>query len=589
MSSVLVEAGLSPTCRRYAGVEPDKAKGATYTPELLAGFVAEQILRAATPNLGRTIRILDPAVGDGALLDALIGRLPEAWRNDLEVVGFDTDANALHEARQKLARRLPEHRLRLEKRDFLSYVLDSQAAPDLLSAEADERFDLVIANPPYVRTQVMGAAQAQQIARTFGLSGRVDLYYPFVLGIGRVLAQRGTAGIITSNRFMTTKSGQAVRGAVLSSFDVLHAWDLGDTKLFDAAVLPAVLLVRGREHPGGAHTGSVRFSSVYETRDEAALTCTDPVAALAAQDDSVVDVPDGRRFRVRHGSLEHGNAADGVWRIATPATDTWLTTVQSHTWDTFKRIGKIRVGVKSTADKVFVRSDWDVLPGGRPELLRPLVTRHVARRYRAAVPTDLGQRKEILYPHEVTASGRRFAVDLARYPKAQRYLEAHRTTLEARTYVTAAGRSWYEIWVPQDPGAWCNPKLVFPDISDEPVFWMDMGGGVVNGECYWLQAGTPGDAELLWLALAVANSSFIVAFYDHRFHNKLYAGRRRFITQYVEQFPLPDPALPLSAEIVALTKRIYAITPSAEARMLEEQLDRLIWRVFGLSAKEIAA
>lgn len=588
MSSVHPATTTPPNRHRYSEVGVEKAAGATYTPDVLAAFVAEQILVAARPQPSGTLRVLDPAVGDGALLEALVRRMPAAQQTRLEVIGLDTDSDALREAHKKLSPLLPGHRLRLEKRDFLHYVLDVHGHQDLLSPQTEEKFDLVIANPPYVRTQVMGASQAQQLARTFGLGGRVDLYYPFVLGIGRVLAPGGVAGVITSNRFMTTKSGQAVRSAILSQFDVLHAWDLGDTKLFDAAVLPAVLLGRGRDRSAASVGRRVRFSSIYETRDEAVRIHPDPVAALASEDDSVVALPDGRRFRVRHGSLENGGASDGVWRIATEATDSWLAAVGSRTWSTFKRIGKIRVGVKSTADKVFIRSDWDSLPGGRPELLRPLVTRHAARRYRACVPSAPGKIKEILYPHEIGVEGRRRAVDLSLYPKARQYLEAHRSTLQSRTYVIEAGRAWYEIWVPHDPAAWANPKLVFPDISDKPVFWMDTEGGVVNGECYWLQAENPAEKDLLWLALAIANSSFIVAFYDHRFNNKLYAGRRRFITQYVEQFPLPDPDLPIAREIVALVKRIYAATPSGDADALEAKLDETIWKAFGLSAEEVA-
>lgn len=587
MSSVHPAPATPSNRHRYSEVGVEKAAGATYTPDVLAAFVAEQILVAACPQPKGTLRVLDPAVGNGALLEALVRRMTAAQRARLEVVGLDTDSNALREADERLGRLLPSHQLRLEKRDFLNYVLDVHGHQDLLSAQTEEKFDLVIANPPYVRTQVLGASQAQQLARTFGLGGRVDLYYPFVLGIGRVLAPGGIAGVITSNRFMTTKSGQAVRSAILSQFEVLHAWDLGDTKLFDAAVLPAVLLGRGRDLSGTSAGRRVRFSSIYETRDEAGRRHQDPVAALASEDDSVVALPDGRRFRVRHGSLENGGAPDGVWRIATEATDSWLATVASRTWSTFKRIGKIRVGVKSTADKVFIRSDWDSLPGGRPELLRPLVTRHAARRYRARVPPEPGKIKEILYPHEVGVEGRRRAVDLSLYPRARRYLEAHRAPLQARTYVIEAGRAWYEIWVPHDPAAWANPKLVFPDISDKPVFWMDTQGGVVNGECYWLQAENPAEKDLLWLALAIANSSFIVAFYDHRFNNRLYAGRRRFITQYVEQFPLPDPELPIAGEIVSLVKRIYAATPSGDADALEVQLDRTIWKAFGLSDEEV--
>lgn len=180
--------------------------------------------------------------------------------------------------------------------------------------------------------------------------------------------------------------------------------------------------------------------------------------------------------------------------------------------------------------------------------------------------------------------GIRRATPLENYPKSRAYLESHRTALESRYYVIEAGRRWYEIWVPQDPQAWSVPKLVFRDISERPSFWIDLDGSVVNGDCYWLAASREDDVDLLWLACAVANSTFAEAFYDHRFNNKLYAGRRRFITQYVEQFPLPDPALPLSQEIVARAKAIYETSHAPEAKGMERELDSLVWQAFGLLA-----
>lgn len=582
MSSLLdldANAALRP---RYSAVEQQKFSGATYTPVDFAAFVADHMVQAADLPKSGKIRVLDPACGDGALLDALIKRLPPASRKRVAAVGYDTDPAAIRIASQRLRQDFPDLDLHLEQKDFLEHVLNLQGGGDLFSAgEVQQPFHLVIANPPYVRTQIMGAQQAQQLAQNFGLTGRVDLYYPFLLGISQVLAENGVTGVITSNRFMTTKSGQAVRRAMLSRFHILHAWDLGDTKLFDAAVLPSVLLARGTADPQHPHTDGIVYSSIYETADAAIAEATDALSALTADNDTVIAIPDGRHFRVRHGTLDNGGDPEGVWRVATPATDQWLATVEANTWGTFRRIGKIRVGVKSTADKVFVRNDWNDLPGGRPELLRPLITRKCARRFKADVPAKAKHIKEILYPHEVTENGRA-AVDLRLYPKAASYLEKHREVLEARTYLIEAGRKWYELWVPQDPAAWSSPKLVFPDISDKPIFWIDTDGGIVNGECYWLQCENKDEQELLWLALAVANSTFIEAFYDHRFNNKLYAGRRRFITQYVELFPLPNPTCDEAKAIVALAKEIHAKMPSTEADQLAADLDARIWRVFGL-------
>lgn len=263
--------------------------------------------------------------------------------------------------------------------DFLEHVLNLEGCGDLFSTgNVQEPFHLVIANPPYVRTQIMGAQQAQLLAQSFGLSGRVDMYYPFLLAISQVLDTDGIAGVITSNRFMTTKSGQAVRRELLSRFKVLHAWDLGDTKLFGAAVLPSVLLARGVTQTRKSRIDRIAYSSIYETNHPAILDADDVLSALSVEDDTVVALTDGRHFRIRHGVLDNGDNPEAVWRVATQSTDKWLATVEANTWETFRRIGKIRVGVKSTADKVFIRNDWDDLPEGRIELLRPLVTRVIA-------------------------------------------------------------------------------------------------------------------------------------------------------------------------------------------------------------------
>lgn len=569
---------------RYSNEDDQKVSGATYTPFGFATFVAKQMLQVAGLPAQGTIRVLDPAVGDGALLDALIECLPAAARARVEVWGYDTDPEAIRIASTRFAEDFPDLPVHIEQKDFLEHVLALQRGGDLFAQVQQEPFHLVIANPPYVRTQILGATQAQELAQSFGLTGRVDLYYAFLLGISQVLADGGVTGVITSNRFMTTKSGQAVRRALLSQFEIVHVWDLGDTKLFDAAVLPAVLLARGTSDPRHPYTTDIAFSTIYETKDASQETAADALSALDVKDDTIVAIADGRRFRIRHGTLENGGESEGLWRVATGATDTWLATVEANTWETFRRIGKIRVGVKSTADKVFIRNDWSDIPGGRPELLRPLLTRHCARRFRADVPAKAKHIKEILYPHEIV-NGRRGAVDLNLYPKAKHYLEQHRKVLEARTYVVEAGRNWFEIWVPQDPSAWSMPKLVFPDISDKPVFWIDTDGGVVNGECYWVCSENEGEEDLLWLALAVANSTFIEMFYDHKFNNKLYAGRRRFITQYVEQFPLPNPARAEAQVIISLVRKIHAATPSSEADTLAAQLNELVWSVFGLSEK----
>ena len=561
---------------RYSSVTEEKSAGATYTPKLLADFVARQIVqgvgRLADKN---TLRILDPAVGHGELLISLLDQLLPQRALQLEVYGFETDLNALSIAAERLQQKFPFVSFHFESVSFLDFVLENFGVHDhgcLFGPSVLEAYDLIIANPPYVRTQIMGAKQAKLLANQFGLSGRVDLYYAFILGMSRVLKPKGIAGIIVSNRFMTTKSGASIRQSIIERFNIRHVWDLGDTKLFEAAVLPAVLLVEGKN---GHSQVAPAFSTIYETSNKANDEASDPVEALFKE--GFVEIKDGRRFHVQHGILHANDTADGVWRIASDIVNKWLAKVGSHTWGTFRDIGKIRVGVKTCADKVFIRKDWDdMTSGGRPELLKSLTTHHIAQRFN---PLVSDQKTEILYPHEVV-QGRRRAVSLQKYPRSRTYLEKNRTILERRRYVIEAGREWYEIWVPQDPDSWDQPKLVFRDIAEEPTFWIDLSGSVVNGDCYWLICKNTDQVDLLWLACAVGNSTFIENYYDLRFNNKLYSGRRRFITQYVEKFPLPNPYSRLGKKIINMARQIYESSPSPEAKQLERELDALVWSAF---------
>ncbi len=566
------ESGPSTETRgRYGLVTEEKGGGVTYTPTLLAAFVARQIggMIGRLPT-DRPLRLLDPAVGHGELLLSLLKQL-QRRRLRVEVEGFEVDEEALSVAGKRLRGEFPGVPTRLRSASFLDHLTaDGSGQMELRPAAYLQPYDLIIANPPYVRTQVMGSKRSRAIARQFGLSGRVDLYYAFVLGIAEVLAPSGVAGIIVSNRFMTTKSGAPVRRRLLERLAIRHVWDLGDTKLFDAAVLPAVLLARGRGH---RRKDPIAFTSAYETREPAVESAPDPIGALKRS--GVVALPDGRRVRVRQGRLHRSRGGGDVWRLATDATDRWLSEVKRRTWAKFGDLGRIRVGVKTCADRVFIRNDWDQMGGAeRPELLRPLATHRIAGRFR---PRAEPSSTMILYPHEIGGGGRR-AVDLRRYPRSAAYLEEHRATLEARQYVTDAGRKWYEIWVPQDPGAWELPKLVFRDITERPTFWVDLGGSVVNGDCYWLACEDSRDVELLWLAAAVGNSSFIEQFYDIRFPNKLYAGRRRFITQYVRKFPLPDPDTSLGQEIVDGARRLCGNGQAAGDEQLEREVDGMVWR-----------
>jgi len=61
------------------------------------------------------------------------------------------------------------------------------------------------------------------------------------------------------------------------------------------------------------------------------------------------------------------------------------------------------------------------------------------------------------------------------------------------------------------------------------------------------------------------------------------------MTQYVAQFPLPDPKTSIANEIISIAKRIYEVTPGDEAANLTKKLDALVRTAFGVALPATAA
>ncbi len=554
-----------------------KSRGAHYTPPELAQFLARQVVAAwfadRTVEHKAKIDILDPAVGGGELLEAILSEVPTKTHHFVSIRGMDSDPVAVTNARRRLGSL--SSKVEIVEGDFLDKLTGVE--PDFFTeVDSAELADIVIANPPYVRTQVLGSHKAQALAQKFSLRGRVDLSFPFVLGIIEILRSGGVAGIITSNRFLSTRAGSSLRSRLRDTVDVLHIWDLGDTRLFDAAVLPCVLLIK-KISP----KKKTLFTSVYSVSSKEKRA--EPIklfSFLSTNSEGVIDLGSSEsRYEVKRGILQISKNGGDVWKLRNRKSNLWTQTVTASTWKRIGDITKVRVGVKTTSDSVFIRKDWNSeCCNCLPETLKPIITHHLANRFRGLDPVN-----KILYTHE-TRNGRKQALELKNVPNAARYLEKYRQKLEDRKYVTDAGREWFEIWVPQDPESWEFPKIVFKDIAEKPTFWLDLDGNVVNGDCYWFTLGEE-LTDIYWLTLGVFNSHFIENFYDSHFANKLYSGRRRFMTQYVSEFPLPNPKSDVASKIVGISKELYA-APDLEQSLIAD-LNRLVVESFGLPVEEV--
>ena len=75
---------------RYANTSKEKENGVVYTSTEMANYLAHEIITHKPCLDGDVIRVLDPAVGDGELLIAIIKELSLITTAKISAVGYET-------------------------------------------------------------------------------------------------------------------------------------------------------------------------------------------------------------------------------------------------------------------------------------------------------------------------------------------------------------------------------------------------------------------------------------------------------------------------------------------------------------------
>ena len=202
------------------------------TPPALAEDIVASLLGMGLPE---SIDFLEPACGSGSFYSAL-----------LRLAGQDRVGTArgveLDKRFAAAARRLWEETgLEVEAADFTQW-----------SEGTEERFDLLVANPPYVRHHHLGPEQKRRlIARAVGdlqlkPSGLSGLYVHFILASHRVLRPGAVSAWLIPTEFMDVNYGSILRTYLSRNVTLLriHTFDSADVQFADALVSSAVVVFR---------------------------------------------------------------------------------------------------------------------------------------------------------------------------------------------------------------------------------------------------------------------------------------------------------------------------------------------------------
>lgn len=208
-----------------------KSNGVVYTPPEIRQYITKELIETDYIPY-----IIDPACGCGAFLISAAQLLHEKYCISYEEVyekyiwGCDIDFHSVEKCKVLL------EMLRFQNDGMSSACKYNLIVGNALEKLAQKKFygkyDVVIGNPPYVRSKNMDEKVKKSLEKWDVVSGNADLYIPFYqLGI-ELLNDKGALGYISPNTYLQSVNGRKLRNYIRDTKSNLRIINFKDIQKF---------------------------------------------------------------------------------------------------------------------------------------------------------------------------------------------------------------------------------------------------------------------------------------------------------------------------------------------------------------------
>ena len=445
------------------------------------------------------------------------------------------------------------------------------AFPEVLRQDdPNAGFDVVLANPPYVRMEKLDNEDELSYRGAFPevAASRADILVYFYARALQILRPGGWLSFITSNKFMRAGYGAGIREHLPASLRIQRVIDFGDLPLFEAngkaiAAYPAVLVGNRSDDPAGHALAVADLVGPVRNKLAKANLKVNPESVRGVLEDL-----DGLLARSETGDFPQVLLRKDGWVLEDPALVRLFERLmdQGTPLKEFVR-GRLYYGVKSGLDKAFVidQDKRDELIEEDPrsvELIKPWLRGRDIKRWKPDAPA--------LY---IIFANR--GIDIDRYAAIEAHLGWFRDDLEKRA--TAHLHPWYELQQPQEGcyHEFVNPKIIFNRFLNSPTFAFDKSGAFHNDACYFAIPPSPS-------LTAIVNSTIGWWLLSH-LCTMLQNGYIQLFIQFIAQLPVPA----LSGDIdTLLSERVETLARGLGDSLIEREIDTLVFDAYGLSTSE---
>ena len=429
-------------------------------------------------------------------------------------------------------------------------------------------FDIVVANPPYVRHEGL-TAHKTVLERLYPevYMGTADILVYFYARAVQLLRPDSLLAFITSNSFTKRNYGEKLRGHLANYLTISSIIDFGEVKIFDATV--EVFILVGRK-ASPAPCSIVRGHNLYPllTRklgsSGSVEQAREEMGRLPEHLAAEVSILPQTRLNESEWRIEDediNRIFERLMNLGTPLGE-------------FAR-GQMYRGIVTGLNEAFVidGAKRDELIAENPrsvEIIKPWLRGRDIKRWRAERPGLY-----IIFT--------RRGVDIERYPAIEEHLWQWRDRLEPKRARGQPGPGrkpgnykWYEI---QDSTAFhhqfARPKIIWPEFARSVRFSFDTDGSYVNNKCYNMPV------DFMWM-LSIMNSE-LIEFLLCQIGNALRGGFLQLYSHYTSRLPVITPDMALQRRLESIARQ------GVRGETVDyDELDDMVNWLYGLSDMDVA-
>lgn len=429
----------------------------------------------------------------------------------------------------------------------------------------EDGFDVVIANPPYIRQEAIKSIKPQ-LTRRFGkfYCGTADIYtYFYKAGID-YLKPYGHLCFIAPNKFMRAGYGKNTRALLTTEATPKVVIDFCDLPIFDATTYPSVLLVEKRKPKDKDTALAATFTAEEQlTRVEETLSSIGfrmPVSALK----------------------EEG------WNLESPEVLALMEKLRKAGKPLGEYVqGRFYRGILTGLNEAFVinedtRNKLINEDSKSKELIKPWLRGRDIKKWKAeweglyVINIASSVNKKWPWSDEKTEQKARATFKKA-YPAIHDHLSQWEDKLIKRD---DQGKFWWELRSCAYYKEFEGTKIIYPEIATEGEFCIDNRGFYSDTTTYIMAS----DSSYL---VGLLNSKIFTYMFS-KVSSEIRGGFFRWKRQYMEQIPVFPAADKQKAPIIGRIEKILANPDGADVTYLEAEIDRLVYELYGLTPEEIA-